>query len=73
MTEDGRLVDEDGNIVDVEEIINMPGGIKPGPPDPSLLPPPAGQDPAADPAEEEGSAEPAGDGRRRRGDREDRR
>jgi hypothetical protein len=57
-TEDGRLLDADGNEISIEDLINQPGGIRPGPASilGETLPDGAQGDPAhqgADPAEQE--------------------
>ncbi len=58
---DGQLVDEDGNVVPIDDVINMPGGIRPGPaPDlgGDLPPEEGGDDGGAGP--EDGAQPPAG-------------
>ncbi len=42
VTEDGRMLDADGNEISIEDIINLPDGIKPGPPPAEGTVPPAG-------------------------------
>jgi hypothetical protein len=70
ITPDGRVVDEDGNEVSIEELINQPGHIRPGPPpEPGAaegLPPGAGESGKATTPAEEDDEKNSGDDRQGR-------
>jgi Tfp pilus assembly protein PilN len=58
ITPDGRLIDADGNEVSIDDIINQPGGIRPGPsPEPGTFGAAADKDDPLDEPEDEGDGD----------------
>jgi hypothetical protein len=60
ITPDGRLIDADGNEVSIDDIINQPGGIRPGPsPEPGTFGAAADKDDPLDEPEDAGDGDDA--------------